>query len=994
VAEIHVIPWHLDCLSALADFLLQRFGPGVSRTVVVFPHQRPKRYLIQALAGDARFPKPGLLPRILTIGELMALAAARLGQPARKVVGPLDSAGLLFEIAGRLRGQGDDVNDSLPGSLADSLPADLGGFFPWGLRLGKLFEEMSRQNLTAEDLLYPGDELLPPAAALLRRLGTIHGQYLAELASREWTTPGLATARIAADPEATARALDAALGDSPVVACGFHILAGCEEILLKTLWRRGQADIVWHTDPALAMPGANAHWSCAKHGQWLDRWRARPVLWPPDADADVPQGPMRPIRSVRFVEGFDLHSQLSALQEDLAAAPDMDSRAVIIPDPGMLMPVLHHLPSPEVNISMGYPLSRSPLAGLVETIFALQGSKLAGPGQADRYYWRDMTMLIRQPYLKMLGQAEAAPLRVLFNAMEGDIRRGGKHLDPFAWQPQGLPDDLGFDLDQALALMHRVFTVCLRGFSELETLSGLASALAGLAGLLLDENLRGDIWGRFLIDAECLGRLITAVIPALRSTYVADQPFERDTLFAVARELLAAENVSFEADPITGLQLLGHLESRLLTFKSVHVLGAEDERLPGPAPSDPLVPDSLRRTLGLPDSSERDVVAAHNFFRLLAGADEAVLYYGAGVSGGPILEDKSVRSRFVEELVFAEETRLGRLLRPGESPISAVVPRIGSDRPTREPLRISPAIAARLAGYIQSQPLSARFFDTYLDCPERFFYTYLTPVRPPEEVAEEGDPMALGSLAHEALGEYFGARLGQAVCGGEEPARELAAIYQKRLRDSAIHRQSSHDLRLLMERFGASRMREYGLAFAVSEPLAVEVKISASIEADGRTYRLTGVLDRIDRREEGVVIVDYKTGQARKASPGFFGDTDFFERLASAEARDAEVFERIARGLGSVQLPLYALLRRLSSGEPASNAAYVLLREGGKESPLFAPSLDAQARRAAVAERTPALLGFLIRRMLGAAEFEARPGPRCGYCPFRRLCAASPGTPS
>lgn len=990
MAEIHLIPWHLDCLTALADFLLHRFGEDVSRAVVVFPHRRPKRYLIRALAGDSRFPKPGLLPRILTIGDLMALATARLGRPARKVAGPLDAAGLLFEVAGRLRGQGQAAKpgEDSADSLADSLPADLGGFFPWGLRLARLFEEMARQNLTPEDLLYPGDELLPPAAALLRRLGTIHGRYLADLQARDWTTPGLTMAKVAADPEATMRALDQALDGAPVVACGFHILNGCEEILLKTLWRRGQAVVVWHTDPALAAPGSPVHWSCAKHAQWLARWKARPVLWPPDADTAAPP------RTVRFVEGFDLHSQLRALQEDLGLAPDMDSRAVVIPDPGMLMPVLHHLPSPEVNISMGYPLSRSPLAGLIETLFALQRGKLAGQGGQDRYYWRDMTMLIRQPYLKMLGQAEAAPLRVLFNAMEGDIRRGGKHLDPFAWRPESLPDDLGFDLNEALALMHRVFTVCLRGFSEPTTLARLASALAGLAGLLLDETLRGDIWERFLIDAECLGRLVTSVIPALRSTYVAEQHFDRETLFAVARELLAAENAAFEADPITGLQLLGPLETRLLTFKSVHVLGAEDERLPGPAPSDPLVPDSLRRSLGLPDSSERDVVSAHNFYRLLAGASEAVLYYGAGVSGGPILEDKSVRSRFVEELVFAEETRLGRLLRPGESPISLVAPRIGGDRPAREPLRVSPAIAARLAGYIQSQPLSARFFDLYLDCPERFFYTYLTPVRPPEEVVEEGDPMALGSLAHEALGEYFGARLGREARGGEEPARDLARIYLTRLRDSAIHRQSAHDLRLLMERFGANRMREYGRAFPAHEPVAVEVKLAASFEADGRIYRLTGVLDRIDRREEGLVIVDYKTGGARKASPGFFGDENFFARLGSADAGDPEVFERLARGLGSVQLPLYALLRFLSSGELAANAAFVLLREGGKESRLFAPNCDAQARRGAVAEKTPALLGFLIRRMLGATEFEANPGPRCGYCPFRRLCAASPGAAS
>ena len=80
-----------------------------------------------------------------------------------------------------------------------------------------------------------------------------------------------------------------------------------------------------------------------------------------------------PPRRIRFVEGFDLHSQLAVMADALGPGPHTDA-AVVVPDSDALMPVLHHLPDADVNVSMGYPLARTALYRLLDTIVGLQES--------------------------------------------------------------------------------------------------------------------------------------------------------------------------------------------------------------------------------------------------------------------------------------------------------------------------------------------------------------------------------------------------------------------------------------------------------------------------------------------------------------------------------------------------------------------------------------------------------------------------------------------
>lgn len=983
---VGVIPWTEEFFAGVAERLVAATGGDFSRTLVIFPLRRAARHLCDRLSAMPDLPKPLLLPEITAVGDWAAGLGASQAPTPPVMLDVLDRVSLLHDIVREIAPDAENAGD---------FPLEMTRFFPWGLELSELMEELFRHNVPGRDLDYLEGQVLPPAAALLSRLGTIHGRYRERLMAEGLATPGLCLALAAEQAQAAV----SRLAGRQVFACGFAVLSGAEKALFKTLWRQGALEMIWHGDPALADPGGRVHFACLEQKRWLGDWNARAVLLDggrrrrPRQKGDPARATLMldattanlSSKKLRFFEGHDLHAQLKALETCLAEAPDLEDTAIVLPDTGLLSPVLHILPRKDVNISMGYPLARSSLARLLETILTLQETRLS----SGRYHWRSLVALLRHPYLKMLRLGDEEPLRAVFHTLEAALRQGGAFADPLALDPAG---EDGPPSPETAALYRRVLETCLTGFEAVDTPRALGNALAGLCELLLDPDLAGDAWERFLIDAECLFRLASGVVPALTSGRLADAVLPQATLFALLRRLLADERAPFEAEPLTGLQVLGVLETRLMSFRRIFVLDAVEDKLPGAAPYDPLLPDTLRRLLTLPDSRERDLVAAYNIYRLFFGAEEITVLYRTGAPGAGLFEDsKPVRSRYVEQLLWEEEKRLGRVLTPGEPPVSLITLPLCPIPPADAALPKSPAVAERLANYLAAKKLSATFFDTYLGCPLRFFYRYLSPLAPLTEVAEEGDRAAVGEVVHEVLREYFSLYLGRDIDAVDLNPTALADLYETRMRASPACQALPPDGQLLLLRAGRTRLMSMAAAVPRTTPLALETELTASLEAGGRTYLLSGRADRLDRREEGVVILDYKTGAAPSLPPAVWADEALWSRIARwrTPADDPNIFEDVAGRIGSLQLPLYCWLHAAARGETPADAAFVELRDSGKEKPLFGPRFDPENRHDAIHRQTPDLVAFLLRHLATATAFTPRPDERrCPYCDFRPACGA------
>ena len=1090
-----IVPWDTDFLDALKNGVMKATRGQPGNAVVVFMHDRPRRYLRERFRYAPDVPKPCLIPRMFTERELMAAFRQEQHQKLRREAGKLDQIALLSRCVRELA----EPDTELCMQLAKT---DDAGFFPWGVRLADLLEECFTQGLTPEDMLYTEGEVAPFGAALLGSLGKIFRRYRDALIESDLTTPGFDAFVVAsALEEGTAGddlpPLPDFLAGRAILLAGFGMLTGTENTLFRYLWRHG-AQVFLHVDPALAENG-QGHWACTEQSNWIADWKADTVL-------ACPSPGKKP--KIHYFAGYDLHSQLDALRGDLielerkdrlaaalkarsttqqlfllpssengTASPlpetstsgNVDNKdsitskalggrgkgtrgkgegspspsglaptpapiptsqldiAVALAHSGALLPVLHHLPRKDCNISLGYPLERSLLFRLLETVLDARNRRQPN----GTTHWKALADLVRHPYLRLL-EVNGISLRDIFQNMETRLRNGSRHADAHA-VAEGAADDFfaASSLPNVAAVMpaireliNRILRDTVDTWARAHTLGGLADALSGLCDTLLvygsgnDEsgagNGKADIWSRFPIDAECLFRLMQRVIPALKDNGMADTPLPWPLMQAMLLELVRAERVPFEADPLTGLQVLGMLETRLLRFSRVFLVDVTDDRLPGAPIRSPLLPDSLRALLGLPDTRNREQLAAYTFHRLIAGADEVWLYWQEGVETSGLFDGKKQRSRLVEELIWQEEQARGQRLKPGREPLRTAALDVRPPVRVRKVVPKTPAIREQIAASLK-HPLSATKLDAYLTCPLRYYYERLCAIAPIDEVNEDDDPAAVGVLLHNVLRDFYAPAVGKTVrrdaqSGDPElpflDEKALRALFRTALGASGLEAALPPESAAMLSVTGPERLGMFLRAQPEqTEVLSLEEEYDAEIRVGGRVRRLTGNLDRVDWREqedpegaldEGAVILDYKTGRIKALRPDIWADDAFWDALDPEKAAEAasepdpehDFLPIMAQRIPTVQLLYYCYLYGQATGKPVLDAAFVALGEDGGERPLFGKGMTIEERERALS-LIPRLIGFILLHMELCPEFRPREGAHCRWCSWRNVCIIS-----
>jgi RecB family exonuclease len=241
---------------------------------------------------------------------------------------------------------------------------------------------------------------------------------------------------------------------------------------------------------------------------------------------------------------------------------------------------------------------------------------------------------------------------------------------------------------------------------------------------------------------------------------------------------------------------------------------------------------------------------------------------------------------------------------------------------------------------------------SWLDCPRRYRFTYVDRPMPPK-----GPPWAhntVGAAVHVALASWWS--LAEAARTPEAAGRLVRERWKPLgFRDDTQAAQWRDRAAEMVERYTAD-------LDPAQEPLGVERTVAL------RTDRLavSGRIDRLDRRGDELVVVDYKTGR---------------HVLSTDDAR------------GSLALALYAMaasrtmrractkveLHHLPSGEVIrwEHTEQTLARHLGRAHEIALEAAQAQAQ--ALAGSHPGGLD---------AAFPPRPGSLCTWCDFVQHCPA------
>jgi RecB family exonuclease len=142
------------------------------------------------------------------------------------------------------------------------------------------------------------------------------------------------------------------------------------------------------------------------------------------------------------------------------------------------------------------------------------------------------------------------------------------------------------------------------------------------------------------------------------------------------------------------------------------------------------------------------------------------------------------------------------------------------------------------------------------------------------------------------------------------------------------------------------------------EVLAAEHEFDVVADVDGRSVRLRGSMDRVERSADGVHVVDFKTSKNAI-------------KLADAEEHPQLGLYQAAVEAGATQ--------DIAPSQPPAGAELVYLRVGTN-----APTVRKQPAGTDVAfeQLRQAVLA------IGAENFAATVSDACGYCTFQRICPA------
>jgi RecB family exonuclease len=291
----------------------------------------------------------------------------------------------------------------------------------------------------------------------------------------------------------------------------------------------------------------------------------------------------------------------------------------------------------------------------------------------------------------------------------------------------------------------------------------------------------------------------------------------------------------------------------------------------------------------------------------------------------------------------------------------------------------SGALAAKLDPLSARHPVSASRLALYARCGFQYLLQHVLHLQPAPEPEERRriEPLERGDLFHKVAERYLRERRERGelpVVAADEARARLAAMAEEALerlvagspprftllwlREKRRFHQTMQDW-LASEASGEGRTTPayFELSFGLGmkpdagephdpEPLEIELD-------DGRVLRVSGRIDRIDRRAEGgLVLRDYKTGRAPKDDGGVF------------------------RGGKQLQIPFYVLAAaKLFPGERVESA-FLDYVDGGRQV-AFRPEL-------VTGPKFRALLRELVD-LVAKGVFVQEPSA-CDFCDFTVVC--------
>ncbi len=307
-------------------------------------------------------------------------------------------------------------------------------------------------------------------------------------------------------------------------------------------------------------------------------------------------------------------------------------------------------------------------------------------------------------------------------------------------------------------------------------------------------------------------------------------------------------------DPHPRVHILGTLEARLQAFDTVILAGLNEGTWPAAEDPGPWLSRPMRRALGLASPERRIGDAAHDVADLIASAGEVLLTRSRRVDGSP-----TVPSRWLVRLETFLRGQFGdeadQLLTPSEDLVGIVDRLDDPGEPRRAPRpRPCPPVVAR------PRRLTVTDIAPWIAEPYAIYARHVLGLRPLDPLDADAEASDFGDIVHRGIAEVLRA------VGKDWPQdaeARLLAEFDRALASRAVRPALAALWRPRLARIAAwlhCTERDRRARFRPRAVIA-EAKAEWAISGlPGGPFVLVGRADRIEVREGGLAILDYKTG--------------------------------------------------------------------------------------------------------------------------------------
>lgn len=351
-------------------------------------------------------------------------------------------------------------------------------------------------------------------------------------------------------------------------------------------------------------------------------------------------------------------------------------------------------------------------------------------------------------------------------------------------------------------------------------------------------------------------------------------PMCESSVFYLFDKLASLYTIPFEGEPLSGLQIMGMLETRNLDFDNLIILSMNERIFPRKFYKSSFIPPNMRRHFMMSTTDEQESISAYYFYRLISRAKNVYMLYDTSASG----IGSSEYSRFISQLEMVYGCKLKfQNITLQVKPESKLPINVEKDDVILD-------IINKYKVEDSGKSLSASSIKSLIKCPLKFYLNHIEGLDDENEESQFMDYATFGTIVHNTLESLYYPESIKKNNGKNQVTRAQIKEFKKSKLEKELIKQVNTEylkknnpnepligetaITMKALKYYATQVLDNDIKLLKNDDdffmvYACEIDRTVQLTFGEHTFNFKYKIDRVDRinDERAYRIIDYKTGK-------------------------------------------------------------------------------------------------------------------------------------